>query len=129
MIHPISGAQALGDPIERDPELVRSDLEGGWTRAWVAASVYGVVAAYDQQAKAWTVDLAATERKREEIRAARKQRGVPFREWWQQERERIVAKEHMASAVLDMWRSSMELSPEYGEEIRAFWRLPEGFTF
>ena len=108
---------------------MRSDLEGGWTRAWVAASVYGVVAAYDQQAKAWTVDLAATERKREEIRAARKQRGVPFREWWQQERERIVAKEHMASAVLDMWRSSMELSPEYGEEIRAFWRLPEGFTF
>ena len=129
VIHPISGAQALGDPIERDPELVRSDLEGGWTRAWVAASVYGVVAAYDQQAKAWTVDLAATERKREEIRAARKQRGVPFREWWQQERERIVAKEHMASAVLDMWRSSMELSPEYGEEIRAFWQLPEGFTF
>ena len=129
VIHPVSGAQALGDPIERDPELVRSDLEGGWTRAWVAASVYGVVAAYDQQAKAWTVDLAATERKREEIRAARKQRGVPFREWWQQERERIVAKEHMASAVLDMWRSSMELSPEYGQEIRAFWQLPEGFTF
>ena len=27
IVHPISGAQALGDPIERDPESVRADLD------------------------------------------------------------------------------------------------------
>ena len=129
VVHPISGSQSLGDPIERDLELVRSDLEKGWTREQVAADIYGVVASYDGKTKEWTVDEAATARKREEMREARKQRGVPFREWWQQERGKVLAKENMASAVVDMWRSSMELSPEYGAELRAFWQLPEDFTF
>lgn len=129
IIHPVSGAQALGDPIERDPELVLSDLNKGWTRDWVAASVHGVVANYDEKTKEWTVDAPATERRRAEMREERKQRAVPFREWWQQERERVIAKENMASAVLDMWRSSTQLTPAYGAEIRAFWQLPEDFTF
>jgi N-methylhydantoinase B/oxoprolinase/acetone carboxylase alpha subunit len=129
VIHPVSGAQALGDPIERDPEGVRSDLESGWTRDWVAAEIYGVVARYDSVASEWGVDLAATQRRREEIRQARKGRGVPFQEWWQREREKVLAKENMSPAVREMWRSSMELSPEYGREIREFWRLPEDFSF
>jgi N-methylhydantoinase B/oxoprolinase/acetone carboxylase alpha subunit len=129
IIHPVSGAQALGDPIERDPDLVISDLNKGWTRDWVAASVHGVVASYDEKSKEWTVDAAATERRRAEMREERKQRAVPFREWWQQERQRVIAKENMASAVLDMWRTSTQLTPDYGSEIRAFWQLPEDFTF
>ncbi|MCH7954012.1 MAG: hypothetical protein IIC25_08985 [Chloroflexi bacterium] len=63
------------------------------------------------------------------MRQARKDRSVPFKEWWAQEREKVQAKEHMDPAVLVMWRSSMELSPEYGAELRAFWNLPEDFTF
>ena len=129
IIHPISGAQAQGDPIERDPGQVKADLDAGWTREWVAANVYGVVAQRDEQSATWTVDAAATARKREEIRQARKARGVPFRDWWQQERRRIMAKENMAAAVLDMWRGSMELSPGYGAEVRAFWGLAEDFAF
>ena len=35
----------------------------------------------------------------------------------------------MDPAVLEMWRSSMELSPEYGDELRRFWKLPEDFVF
>ena len=31
IVHPISGAQAMGDPIERDPESVANDLNEGWT--------------------------------------------------------------------------------------------------
>jgi N-methylhydantoinase B/oxoprolinase/acetone carboxylase alpha subunit len=129
VIHPISGAQAIGDPIERDPAMVESDLDSGWTRSWVAAGVYGVVARFDEKKSEWNIDEAATVRKREEIREQRKQRGVPFRQWWRQEREKILAKENMASAVLHMWRTSMELSPDYGREIRAFWRLPDDFAF
>ena len=129
IIHPVSGAQALGDPLERDPEMVREDLQKGWTRIRIAEDVHGVVASYDEKTKEWSVDEAATEAKRNEMRQARKQRSVPFREWWQQERERILAKENMATAVTDMWRSSMELSPGYGAELRAFWTLPEDFTF
>ena len=129
IIHPVSGAQAIGDPIERDPARVKADLDAGWTRERVAADVHGVVAHRDEQTKAWTIDEAATARKREEIRQARKARGVPFREWWKQEREKILAKENMASAVLDMWRSATALSPDYGRELRAFWKLPDDFAF
>jgi N-methylhydantoinase B/oxoprolinase/acetone carboxylase alpha subunit len=129
VIHPISGAQALGDPIERDPEDVRSDLDKGWTREWVAAGVHGDVAKQDGKTKEWTVDEQATAKRRAGIREARKQRSVPFREWWQQERQRIMARENMATAVQDMWRSSMELSPDYGAELRAFWQLPDDFVF
>jgi N-methylhydantoinase B/acetone carboxylase alpha subunit len=95
----------------------------------VAEQIYSVVAHYDEKAKEWRVDLPATERRREEIRRGRKQRGVPFRQWWEREREKILEKENMASAVLEMWRTSMELSPDYGQEIRDFWQLPEDFTF
>ena len=129
IVHPISGAQSMGDPIERDPENVRSDLDKGWTREWVAETIYGVVAERDEKSKERHVDEGATERKRDQIREARKRRGIPFREWWEQERQKIQAKENMADAVLHMWRTSMELSPEYARELREFWQLPEDFTF
>jgi N-methylhydantoinase B/oxoprolinase/acetone carboxylase alpha subunit len=129
IVHPISGAQALGDPIERDPALVVADLNSGWTRDWVASGVHGVVASYDEKTKEWSADTAATEKRRSEIREERKKRGVPFSEWWQQERQKVIAKENMAQAVQDMWRTSFELTPSYGEEIKAFWQLPEDFAF
>jgi N-methylhydantoinase B/oxoprolinase/acetone carboxylase alpha subunit len=129
VIHHVSGAQALGDPIERDSALVKSDLDAGWTRPWVAANINRVVTRYDENTKEWEVDETATQRQRDETRAARKARGVPFREWWAQERQKIVARERMDDAVLEMWRASMRLSPKYAEGIRAFWQLPDDFTF
>jgi hypothetical protein len=54
---------------------------------------------------------------------------VPFKDWWKQERQKVAAGEGMAEAVKGMWRSSMELSPDYGAELKAFWRLPDDFTF
>lgn len=129
VVHPVSGAQALGDPIARDPARVKADLDAGWTREWVARTVHGVVAHRDERSGTWTVDEAATARRRDEIRAARRARAIPFRDWWRQERARIQARENMASAVLDMWRGAFELSPAYGAEVRAFWRLPDDFAF
>ncbi len=129
VIHPISGAQAFGDPIERDPEMVRVDLDKGWTRQRIAEDVNGVIASYDATTKTWTVDAAATERRRAEMRAARKKRGVPFKKWWAEERKRVEAKENMSSAVTDMWRTSMQLSPSFGAELKAFWKLADDFTF
>jgi hypothetical protein len=75
------------------------------------------------------VDIAATEKRRTAIREERVKRAVPFREWWTQEREKVAASENMDPAVIDMWRSSMKLSPDYGAELRAFWNLPEDFEF
>ena len=41
----------------------------------------------------------------------------------------MAARENMDPAVLDMWRTSMENSPNYAVELRAFWHLPEDFEF
>ena len=71
----------------------------------------------------------ATEARRAEIREDRKQRAVPFKEWWAEERKKVAARENMDPAVLTMWRTSMQLSPDYGDELRAFWDLPEDFEF
>jgi hypothetical protein len=141
VIHPISGAQALGDPIERDPETVREELDQGWTRPRIAADVYGVIATNGTKSSSadssvgrgpspdWAVDTAGTAKKRDEIRAARQRRGVPFKAWWKQERQKVQSGEGMAAAVKNMWRTSMELSPTYAAELRAFWQLPEDFTY
>ena len=129
ILHPVSGSQAIGDPIEREPDLVRQDLEREWTRERVARDVYGVVATREGEQGEWTIDEAATDRARAGIREERKRRGVPFQEWWREERARILEGEDMSPAVTRMWRTSMELTPEYGRELRDFWKLPEAFSF
>ncbi|MCZ7534474.1 MAG: hypothetical protein M5T61_00020 [Acidimicrobiia bacterium] len=126
IVHPISGAQAMGDPIERDPAAIQDDLDKGWTSVRVATEINGAVIS---QNGACSVDRAATERRRAEIREERKRKAVPFKDWWVAERRKILARENMDPAVLAMWRSSMELSPSYGTELRAFWALPDDFEF
>ncbi|MBT4521216.1 MAG: hypothetical protein HOC23_14540 [Halieaceae bacterium] len=128
VINPISGSQAMGDPVERDPEMVRQDLDTGLTRNWVAEGINGVIAHKDNNNE-WTVDDAATSDRRQAILDARKARGVPFKEWWLQESKKVLAKEDMHEAVTDMWRSSMSLSPHYAAELRSFWNLPDDFEF
>jgi hypothetical protein len=128
IVHPISGAQSMGDPIDRDPAAVEDDLNKGWVRPRVAEEVHGVVIS-KAEGDDFEVDVAATEKKREAIRAERKRRAVPFKEWWAAEKEKVAAREGMDPAVCTMWRTSMELSPEYGDELRRFWGLPGDFTF
>jgi hypothetical protein len=128
ILHPISGSQAMGDPITRDPKAIETDLNKGWTSRRVAEEVHGVV--FKQQGERdFSVDVAATEKRRAEILMERKAKAIPFREWWSAEREKVAAKENMDPAVLVMWRSSMELSPDYGQELRAFWGLDDDFEF
>jgi N-methylhydantoinase B/oxoprolinase/acetone carboxylase alpha subunit len=127
IVHPIAGAQAMGDPILRDPASVANDLNEGWTAERVAADLNGVVASKPNGA--WVIDEAATEKRRQEIREARKAKAVPFKDWWAEERKKVEAQENMDPAVKQMWASSMTLSPDYAAELRQFWQLPEDFTF
>ena len=127
IVHPVSGAQAMGDPITRNPDLIEEDLNKGWTSARVAGEIAGAVV--NKNGKRYEVDRTQTEAKRKSIREARKAKAVPFKEWWAKERKKVAAGENMDDAVLAMWRSSMALSPEYGRELRAFWNLPEDFNF
>ncbi len=128
IVHPISGAQSMGDPIERDPATVVDDLNKGWTRAATVETVHAVVASKNGGG-IYEVDADATEKQRARRRDERKKKAMPFKQWWAAECGRVEARKNMDEAVLDMWRTSMDLSPDYAAELRRFWQLPEDFVF
>ncbi len=61
-----------GDPLERDPALVREDVLDDFTTIELARDAYGVIF---RDEKTLEIDAEATERRRAEIRAARDVRG------------------------------------------------------
>jgi N-methylhydantoinase B/oxoprolinase/acetone carboxylase alpha subunit len=61
-------AAGYGDPLERDPDLVREDVLDDFTTVELAREAYGVVFADESTLE---VDRDATERRRTELRASR----------------------------------------------------------
>ena len=80
----------------RKAQAERSTLSFDRRARHLSRLVDELVARQDENSSEWALDEEATEGKREEIREQRKQRGIPFREWWQQEREKILAREDMS---------------------------------
>lgn len=68
-----SGGGGYGDPLERDPEKVRLDLELGFISGPAAEDIYGV--RFDA---AGTVDAATTLRQRDKLRSERPARHHPI---------------------------------------------------
>ena len=60
----LPGGGGYGDPLERDPELVRRDVEDGLVSPEHASKAYGVVLAEDEGG--FVVDESATDRRRAE---------------------------------------------------------------
>jgi N-methylhydantoinase B/oxoprolinase/acetone carboxylase alpha subunit len=60
-------AAGYGDPLERDPELVREDVLDDFTSLELAREAYGVVFT---DAETLAIDTEATEQLREELRAS-----------------------------------------------------------
>jgi N-methylhydantoinase B len=71
--HVLAGAGGWGDPLERDPQAVLKDVRNELLSAAKAQADYGVVI----DVRGWTVNAAATQRCRAEIRAQRGWRQVP----------------------------------------------------
>lgn len=66
--HVLAGGGGFGDPLERDPALVLSDMLDGKITAKHARAAYGVVAVED--ADGWRIDAAETARVRAEMAGA-----------------------------------------------------------
>lgn len=66
-----SGGAGYGDPLDRDPELVRHRVREGWTSLKKARDVYGVV--LDTKPEKYAVDYEATKKLREQLK---KEKGV-----------------------------------------------------
>src|SRR5581483_6002130 len=66
------GGGGYGDPLDAPPAVVAADVGDGAVSAGMADRIYGVVLSPDG-----TVDVSATERRRDEIRAQRRARPAP----------------------------------------------------
>jgi N-methylhydantoinase B/oxoprolinase/acetone carboxylase alpha subunit len=124
--HFYNAGGGYGDPIERDPEQVRKDLDNGVITPRAARQVY-YVDVHSDDGRTYTVDPAKTEEYRSRERSARLAEGIPVGEWLQQERD-LVLKREFVPEVLAMYRDSMRLSPTWKQEFATFWQLPEDFS-
>jgi len=120
------GSAGFGDPLERDPALVKKDMDHDLTTAQTARDVWGVEVCYDELKHEWTVDQTKTNKLRKKLLKQRRARGIPFREWWAKSRQEVV-KKAMIEPVRRMFNEAMELSPAYTTEFTEFWGLPEDF--
>ncbi|MDT8266818.1 Acetone carboxylase alpha subunit (plasmid) [Roseomonas mucosa] len=88
----VRGGPGFGDPLNREPQKVADDANGGYLIDRFAAFVYGVVLSKAADGLAG-VDEAKTSILRDRIRKERLAKAVPASTWMKQERERILSKE------------------------------------
>jgi N-methylhydantoinase B/oxoprolinase/acetone carboxylase alpha subunit len=124
----MNGSCGFGDPLLRDIELVKKDLEDEIYTAGLVRRVYGVVASYDSKNQKWVIDQEATRKERQKIRDIRKSRAIDFKEFLESER-RIVLEKNLIEPIKNMYRESMELSPKWAQEFKEYYGLPEDFQF
>jgi len=116
----------LGDPLEREPRWIKADMDQGLSTEWMAKNVYCIQASYDEAAREWKVDEAASKELRDAKRKERLARGVPVKEWWQKGRRRFMARDFHPE-IVEMYQSSAKLSQAFAQEVRDFWALPDDF--
>jgi acetone carboxylase alpha subunit len=121
----VRGGPGFGDPLDRDPQAVADDVNGGYVLERFAKRVYGVV--LTKGADVYSVDKPATEAERKQRRKDRIAKAVPAKEWMKAEREKILAK-RAEPQVQQMFAASFKLGPRFEKEFRAFWDLPESWT-
>jgi len=109
----------FGDPIERDPELVRRDLENQVTTPWTARQVYCV--AIDQGTL--QVNVEETRRLREARRAQRKREAVPAQTYKACERQRVLAGD-LPTPAARMYHAVLGASETFRRAFMQFWDLP-----
>ncbi|OAT73289.1 hydantoinase B/oxoprolinase family protein [Parageobacillus thermoglucosidasius] len=119
----LRGGPGFGDPLERKPKMIEDDLNEGHILPRFAESVYGAVFTQDEKGR-YIVDEEATMKRREEIRKERLKRGVPTKQWMDEERKKIINKE-AAIQVRHMYASTFALSEKFYNEFKLFWNLPE----
>jgi acetone carboxylase alpha subunit len=120
------GGPGFGDPLDREPQAVADDINGGYVLERFAGEVYGVVVRKGTDGLV-VVDEAATKAARTQIRKDRIAKSVPTREWMKGEREKILAKD-AGTQVQQMFAASFKLGPRFEQQFRSFWDLPESWV-
>lgn len=123
---PLSGGPGYGDPLERKLEAVEKDLNDGYYSKDIVYNVYGAVADYSEESGEWTVDMEQSQERRTELKKEREQESLPFEEFWEKERTKII-EDKLSEHVKTMYKESINLSESWGKQFQEFWKLDENF--
>lgn len=118
----LRGGPGFGDPLDRDPKDVESDLNEKYVLLRYAEKVYGCI--FNESNGEYTVDLEKTKEKRKEIRQERLDRSVPAKEWMKEEKKNILAKKASKPVQL-MYAESFALSEQFTDQFKDFWDIDE----
>ncbi|MCZ6893711.1 MAG: hydantoinase B/oxoprolinase family protein [Gammaproteobacteria bacterium] len=116
-----------GDPLDRDPALVIDDLNTGVCPDYEFVSEMHGVVAVQAADDGWTLDAAATELKRADLRQARLDESIDVEQWWRSERKQVEAKSFLPE-VSEMYQQSLSFD-KFKNEFMGFWQMPVDFSF
>jgi hypothetical protein len=109
-----------GDVLERSYDLIENDIKYGWITKVTAEKVYG--AKVDEDGK---VQEEASDRLRHEMRETRRQRSMDAKDWWIQERRRVLNKDWHED-IRNLYSDCMKYK-KFRDQFTGMWQLPEDF--
>ncbi len=121
----LQASSAWGEPLDRDLDLIKQDVERSWMSPETARKVYGAVVKLSANGDC-QVDIEASAKARQEIRNKRKARALPAKEFWLRERSKVLARQFTHPDVTEMYRDTLQY-PKWHSEFYGFWQLGEDF--
>jgi acetone carboxylase alpha subunit len=121
-------AAGFGDPVKRDPLLVKKDLDNELLTVETARNIYCVDAQYHADGKEWIINEKGTAELRKRRRTERLAKGVPVKEWYHKRRQQLLNGE-IPYLLRKMYNESLSRGEHWPREFRDFWCLPERFMF
>jgi len=122
------GAGGTGDPVKRNSALAKWDLDNGLLTIDRCRRICCIDARYGEMAEEWAIDEKKTAELRQKTRKKRLAKGIPAKEWWQKRRQDIIDG-NLPPLLKEMYNDSLAKGERWPGEFRAFWQLPEDFTF
>jgi N-methylhydantoinase B/oxoprolinase/acetone carboxylase alpha subunit len=123
-----SQSGGFGDPIKRDTDSIKKDLDNGLVTIDSCRNIHCVEANYDEAREEWIIDKKKTEQLRKQKIQERLKKGIPAKEWYKKRRKDLVNK-NMPELIKDMYNGSLTKGKRWPDEFRTFWGLPTDFTF
>ncbi len=127
LIAALGSPGGFGDPLERDLDALRTDLDDGLADEQIAETIHGARVDFDPSTREWSVDAEGSEARRAARRRERLEKAVPVEEWWRRTRARLLERD-LDDKLTEMYANSMQMSEPFAAEFKTFWALPDDWT-